>query len=370
MLILFLTQLSVRMETLDGVEITGEKPDRKNFLQFIREAMTIVDWYVRDNLETVVVYADVDLNTMQDLTLSSLHSSVMPLYVLNQSAPWGDNMPTRSAAFVILSDSGDVSVFMDHLDKFPLLLASWKKHETLNSFEISTNTKCNKFGKSVVAERFNTFLSEGKSIDVTNPNNEYEKSSFNAMGYPVTCPAFNYPPFSSLVTKSTGEKEVSGIMCIFSVMLFNIVLNNAYAGSFTSFLTVPRYYSDTNTIAGIEKRGLYVGLSARYGSNVLVDLRIGLANTDPDDKPSSLLWSRFVRLDTLGEGLSATITHRNLSVLHFFTGALYEVSKSEYYLHSRPLLHIVEQNVFNLYLAVITRREFPFLTNSIVSCGL
>ncbi|KAJ8891782.1 hypothetical protein PR048_004335 [Dryococelus australis] len=532
MRILYIVLFCLAVESSDGVKVDDGKAERNKMLRFVNEATAIIVRYVRDTARSVVMFGDND--EMQNLMLSSLQSSAQPAYVVGPNTSWIYDTAWENLVFIILSDSGDVNVFTGRVEKvlclslwdprshvifvdtnisenhtditFQLLKTIWVEREVLKSLVISVNAKGDKSGKIVVAKRFNPFHRSGKTIDVTSPNNLYDKSSFDGMGYPVKCVVPDRPPFSYEVTKLNGDKTLGGLtgevldiiskslnlsttstpnpnflkdaaswvlpnnfyerfdivtpltvlhkdnfktasypyatervvfivpkaeeipewmhamfpfhyplwisyMCVFlvlvifgkmyirlsgkqaqktllslemfrlffvgmfyyqanssglriflvSVMMFNIVLNNAYSGSFTSLVAVPKYYPDINTIEDLNNYNLYVGLQGSFGPISLSDLPSLFEIADSTDDVTSFLLNRLQMFDSLDDELHTAKVHRNICVLLGLKAAKYEVSRPENILNNRPLLHIAEQNIANLWIVAIFRENFPLL---------
>ncbi|XP_063233501.1 uncharacterized protein LOC134537171 [Bacillus rossius redtenbacheri] len=149
-------------------------------------------------------------------------------------------------------------------------------------------------------------------------------------------------------------------MFVGSIMIFSIVLNNAYSGSFTSYITIPQYYDDVTSLDEIDSLDLSMAMPAVFGSNIAVDMSTVFSELDLNDKITDMVFRRLKVVNKLEDALRDAIVLRRACVLYFSTGAKYELSKPEYFLNSRPLLHLIEQTFFSLYAVGEFRENCPF----------
>ncbi|XP_063233500.1 uncharacterized protein LOC134537170 [Bacillus rossius redtenbacheri] len=149
-------------------------------------------------------------------------------------------------------------------------------------------------------------------------------------------------------------------MYVGSILFTSIVLNNAYSGSFTSYITIPQFYDDVTRLDEIDNLYLSVKVPSVFGTNIAFNVTSFLPDIDFDDKITNIIFGRLKVVNNLEDALCDVIVKRRDCVLYFSTGAKYELSKPEYFQNLRPLLHLIEQTFFSVYAVAEFRENCPF----------
>ncbi|KAJ8888516.1 hypothetical protein PR048_008007 [Dryococelus australis] len=218
-------QLAVSFITanlVQGDKVVHENTVVENVHQFVSETTSIIKHCVERNS---FLYTDVHQGLVQDLIISSLYSSALPVSVFNKKPHYNPSLPREATAFMFLPDKGKVDLYMEYLAQiskllmwnsqsqvifidinfsenpsdmyFELLKTSWQKYETDNSLVICMTEHSDKSGKFATAKIFNQFIAPGIIIKLTCHNNTCKESPIHFMGYPLRCTPTDFPPFFS-----------------------------------------------------------------------------------------------------------------------------------------------------------------------------
>jgi hypothetical protein len=154
---------------------------------------------------------------------------------------------------------------------------------------------------------------------------------------------------------------VPGRLCTVTRLLFAIIITNAFQGFLTSYLAVPRYLPEINTLKSLDKSGL--GIFVTPGVRSCLTL-------DENDKIMAKLWRQLIKHD------------RNFSVVAYriarkkdVAGMFRDLTASSYLRNKRymkdghPMLHSVRQNILSVYSVCAVPRHSPFLPRFDVIIG-
>ncbi|XP_063239021.1 uncharacterized protein LOC134540292 [Bacillus rossius redtenbacheri] len=147
---------------------------------------------------------------------------------------------------------------------------------------------------------------------------------------------------------------------LLSVILFSIIFNNAYTGSFHSHMMLPEYSEDIDTVEELTSRAVMIGVPLSFEDGVQFNFGL-LDDAIADDDPFMMrLVELFVPVDSTRAALGWAKTWRNASVASARTYAEYLVSLEEN-LNNRQLLHIMDEYITMIIVYVKTRLDFPFV---------
>ncbi|KAJ9574023.1 hypothetical protein L9F63_008596 [Diploptera punctata] len=160
--------------------------------------------------------------------------------------------------------------------------------------------------------------------------------------------------FRSFITGTTNMTPTTTVERLFFIIVvfFGIIMTSAFQGSLTSFLSVPIYHKDINTLKEVKnsKFRLFVYKSIK-----------SIVHFDPSDETMMPLWKKFLFVDNfthmleyLGKYDDMGCTMNEYSVRLIFR-------LKNYMKDGHPLLHKVRENILTSYNVYEVPRNSPYL---------
>jgi hypothetical protein len=160
--------------------------------------------------------------------------------------------------------------------------------------------------------------------------------------------------FRALISGTLTRVPTSTLGRVFIItwILLGIIITNAFQSSLTSYIAVPKYLPEINTLQQLDKAGLEIFVSPAIESYLTVD---------KNDKIMANLWRKF-KLKR-HHSLTAMCLHLNEGTAELLNdySALYYLRSKQYIRNGYPLLHRVKQNVLSIYSVYGVPRHSPLL---------
>jgi hypothetical protein len=134
--------------------------------------------------------------------------------------------------------------------------------------------------------------------------------------------------------------------------LLGIIITNAFQGSLTSYIAVPKYLPEINTLKQLDKSELGIFVSPAVESYLTLD---------KNDKIMANLWRKFK--PKRNHSLTANCLPLKLGMAELLNdySARYYLRSKRYIKDGYPLLHRVKENVLSIYSVYGVPRHSPFL---------
>jgi hypothetical protein len=160
--------------------------------------------------------------------------------------------------------------------------------------------------------------------------------------------------FRTFITGTFNEVpgSILGRVFIVTWLLLAIVIINAFQGSLTSYLAVPKYLPEINTIKKLDKSGL--GIFVSPGVKYFLTL-------DVNDKIMSNLWRKFKHRVNISISADRIARERDMAGMFYELNARYYLRNKLYVKDGYPLLHRVQENILSVYSVYAVPRHSPFL---------
>lgn len=161
-------------------------------------------------------------------------------------------------------------------------------------------------------------------------------------------------------TLTTVPTSILGRVFIITWILLGIIITNAFQGSLTSYIAVPKYLPEINTLKQLDKSGLGIFVSPVIESYLTLD---------ENDKIMANLWRKFK--PKRNHSLTANCLHlmEGMAELLNDYSARYYLRSKQYVTEGYPLLHRVKQNVLSIYSVYGIPRHSPLLSRFNVIIG-
>jgi hypothetical protein len=191
---------------------------------------------------------------------------------------------------------------------------------------------------------------------------KYGKDSVKKMTVNVSINEAFFDVFRSFIsgTLNTVPTSIVGRVFILTWILLGIIITSAFQGSLTSYIAVPKYLPEINTLQQLDKSGLGIFVSPVIESYLTLD---------KDDKIMVNLWRKFK--PKRHHSLTASYLHlkEGMSELLNDYSSRYYLRSKQYIKEGYPLLHRVKQNVLSIYSVYGVPRHSPLLPrfNTIIS---
>jgi hypothetical protein len=157
---------------------------------------------------------------------------------------------------------------------------------------------------------------------------------------------------------------VLGRLFIVTWLLLAVIITNAFQGSLTSYLAVPKYLPEINTLKSLDKSGLGIILSP--GINALLTL-------DENDKVMTNLWRKFIKHEMkrnkFGVVPDRIAMKRDVAGIFNDLSAVYYLRNNRYIKDGHPMLHRVQETILSSYSVYAVPRHSPFLRRFNVIIG-
>jgi Ligand-gated ion channel. len=160
--------------------------------------------------------------------------------------------------------------------------------------------------------------------------------------------------FRSFVTGSMSLRFHSTIERIFMVIwvLFGIIMTSAFQGSLTSYLSVPKYLKDINTLKEVVESNIWLFI---YGTDNTVSF------LDQDDESMARLRRKLIITPNLFEAFDKITKQDDVGFVMNEYGAKFMLSSREFTKEGYPILHGVKQSLLTNYNAYEIPRHSPYL---------
>ncbi|PNF26234.1 hypothetical protein B7P43_G02663 [Cryptotermes secundus] len=161
-------------------------------------------------------------------------------------------------------------------------------------------------------------------------------------------------------TLTTVPTSLLGRVFIITWILLGIIMTNAFQGSLTSYIAVPKYLPEINTLKQLDKSGLEIFVSPVIESYLTLD---------KDDKIMVNLWRKFKPKPNHSLTAKCLPLKEGMAELLNDYSARYYLRSKQYVEEGYPLLHRVKQNVLSVYSVYGVPRHSPLLLRFNVIIG-
>jgi hypothetical protein len=139
---------------------------------------------------------------------------------------------------------------------------------------------------------------------------------------------------------------------IITWILLGIIITNTFQGSLTSYIAVPKYLPEINTLKQLDKSGLGIFVSPVIESYLTLD---------KNDKIMANLWRKFRPRPNHSVTANCLNLKDGMAELLNDYSARYYLRSKQYIKEGYPLLHRVKQNVLSIYSVYGVPRHSPLL---------
>ncbi|XP_063220596.1 uncharacterized protein LOC134530001 [Bacillus rossius redtenbacheri] len=143
-------------------------------------------------------------------------------------------------------------------------------------------------------------------------------------------------------------------------VIFNIVFNNAYTGSFSSYIMVPQFFKDFESLEEAVAGSLRVAIAFNVASKNSISTSELATGADISDPKTQLIMMNSVFVDTYASAVQMAKTARNVCVMSTGLVGLFDAYSRDNYDGNRPLLHVIPGGMMSLMYTYRTRPRFPF----------
>jgi hypothetical protein len=157
--------------------------------------------------------------------------------------------------------------------------------------------------------------------------------------------------FRSFITGTVNELPASvlGRLFIVTWLLLAIIITNAFQGSLTSYLAVPKYLPEINTLKNLDKSGLGIFVSVGVKSYLALD---------ENDKIMTNLWRKFIKHDRNFSAVCDRIARkRDVAGMFKDLSTRFYLSNNRYITDGHPMLHKVQEDILSVYSAYAVPRH-------------
>ena len=160
--------------------------------------------------------------------------------------------------------------------------------------------------------------------------------------------------FRSFITGTTNTIPNSTLerVSIIIWLFYGIIMTSAFQGSLTSFLTVPKYLKDINTLK--ELATSRIGLYAYAGIESFLEF-------DESDITLANLWKKFTLSGNYIEVIIYVAEHDDMGFMMNDYSMKLMLRQTMFIKDGDPLLHQVEENIRTAYNAYEVPRNSPYL---------
>jgi hypothetical protein len=153
-------------------------------------------------------------------------------------------------------------------------------------------------------------------------------------------------------TLTTVPTSILDRVFIITWVLLGIIITSAFQSSFSSYLAVPKYLPEINTLKQLDESGLGIFVSPAVNSYMTLDI---------NDEIMKNLWRKFKY-----ERNSSLITDwvawkRDMGAMCNQLSVRYYLRNGRYIKDEHPLLHRVKENILSIYSVYSVPRHSPFL---------
>jgi hypothetical protein len=161
-------------------------------------------------------------------------------------------------------------------------------------------------------------------------------------------------------TLNTIPTSIVERVFIITWVLVGIIITNTFQGSLTSYIAVPKYLPEINTLQELDTSGLGIFVSPAIESYLTLD---------KNDKIMVNLWRKFKTKRHHSLTASCLNLKEDMAELLNDYSSRYYLRSKQYIKEGYPLLHRVRQNVLSIYSVYGVPRHSPFLPrfNTIIS---
>jgi hypothetical protein len=191
---------------------------------------------------------------------------------------------------------------------------------------------------------------------------KYGRDSVNKMAVKVSINEAFFDVFRSFIsgTLNTVPTSIVARMFILTWILLGIIITSAFQGSLTSYIAVPKYLPEIDTLQQLDKSGLGIFVSPAIESYLTLD---------KDDEIMVSLWRKFET--KRHHSLTARCLHLRDDMAELLNdySIRYYLRSKQYIKEGYPLLHRVKQNVLSIYSVYGVPRHSSLLPrfNTIIS---
>ncbi|KDR19584.1 uncharacterized protein LOC110829827 [Zootermopsis nevadensis] len=160
--------------------------------------------------------------------------------------------------------------------------------------------------------------------------------------------------FRSFISGTLNTVPTSVLERVFIItwVLVGIIITNAFQGSFTSYLAVPKYLPEIDSLQQLDESGLGIFVSPLVNSYMTLDI---------NDEIMTNLWRKFKYDRNYGLIADRVAWKRDMGAIFNELSFSYYLRSSRYVKDGRPLLHRVKENILSIYSVYSVPRHSPFL---------
>jgi hypothetical protein len=168
--------------------------------------------------------------------------------------------------------------------------------------------------------------------------------------------------FCSFISGNLTTVPTSILERVFIItwVLLGIIVTNSFEGSLASYLAVPKYLPEINTLEQLDISGLEIFVSPAINTYLTLDT---------NDKIMTNLWRKFKYKSSYSVMIDRLAWKRDVGAIFNEINARYYLRSVQYVKDGYPLLHRVKENILSIYNVYSVPRQSPFLPrfNVIVS---